>query len=404
MYKRIAIGLALTLLVALPATAQDYKKGQAAAKSRDFATAFKEWQPLAVKGHTRAQHSLGRLYHRGRGVPLDYAEAAKWYFKAAKRGHINAKYLLGAMHAKGRGVKKDDVEAVKWYRQAANRGHAWAQLNLGRMYAKGRGVKKDPVIAQMWFNLSAASGLKFGARAQARAARHMPPAQVAKAQQLAGAWTANHKEERLARARLAKQRKEKLARARLEKEMKEKLALARLERQRSLGVSKGAPRGETSGEISATQVRLPAPDRASIIMSPLLAPKPAAAMVKAPPRTFKTKKMVAKTPAKAKDRSPASKTSSAIVAALPPAPARAALRVQLGAVQSKARAEKEAERLTRAHGSLLDGLKIVPVLADLGKRGVFYRLRAGPLGDHAQAGSLCRKLLDRQQDCIVIKP
>ena len=86
------------------------------------------------------------------------------------------------------------------------------------------------------------------------------------------------------------------------------------------------------------------------------------------------------------------------------ATARGDFRVQLGAVRSKARAVKEAKRLISLHKRTLGRLTIVPVRADLGSRGVYYRLRVGPFPDRATADSLCRKLSARQQNCIVVKP
>jgi len=49
-------------------------------------------------------------------------------------------------------------------------------------------------------------------------------------------------------------------------------------------------------------------------------------------------------------------------------------------------------------------LKIGIVRADLGTRGVYFRLRAGPLKDRAAADALCRKLAGRKVGCIVVKP
>ena len=42
--------------------------------------------------------------------------------------------------------------------------------------------------------------------------------------------------------------------------------------------------------------------------------------------------------------------------------------------------------------------------ADLGAKGVFYRLRAGPLADEKAARQLCRELTKRQVGCLIIKP
>jgi hypothetical protein len=85
----------LTLLVALPATAQNFQRGLDAAKRGDYGTALLEWRPLAAKGHASAQYNLGFMYEEGRGVPLDRIEAAKWYRKAAEQGHANAQRSLG---------------------------------------------------------------------------------------------------------------------------------------------------------------------------------------------------------------------------------------------------------------------------------------------------------------------
>ena len=196
-----AMGLALALLVALPATAQDFKKGRDAAKRGDYATAFKQWQPLAVQGHARAQHQLGIMYHNGRGVPLDEGEAVKWWLKAAKRGHSNAKYLLGVMYTRGGGVPRNEAEAAKWFRNAADRGHARAQFELGKMYAKGWGVPRNPVLAHMWFSLSAAKSNKHhSATRRDRAARRMTPTQIVEAEKLRYAWTENYNKVKVARA------------------------------------------------------------------------------------------------------------------------------------------------------------------------------------------------------------
>ena len=67
--RRTAIGVVLALLVALPATAQDFEKGMQAHKRGDYATAFKNWRPLAAKGIVAAQFNLGLMYAQSQGVP-----------------------------------------------------------------------------------------------------------------------------------------------------------------------------------------------------------------------------------------------------------------------------------------------------------------------------------------------
>ena len=56
----------------------DYNKGIAAYEMGDYATALREWTPLAEQGDALAQSSLGFMYEKGRGVPTDYKTAVKW--------------------------------------------------------------------------------------------------------------------------------------------------------------------------------------------------------------------------------------------------------------------------------------------------------------------------------------
>lgn len=84
-------------------------------------------------------------------------------------------------------------------------------------------------------------------------------------------------------------------------------------------------------------------------------------------------------------------------------PRRGVFRVQLIAVRSKARAVREAERLNRLHRSVLGSLEIVPVQVDLGRRGIFYRLRTGRFHNRLTATTLCRQLAALNQGCIVVK-
>ncbi len=129
----------------------------AAFKRGDYATAIREWRPLAEQGDAKAQYGLGLMYNEGKHVPQDYAEA------------------------------------VRWYRKAAEQGYADAQYNLGIMYKNGRGVTQDFVQAHMWFNLAASSFPPGEDRDQAVKnrdiiAEKMAPAQISEAQKLAREW------------------------------------------------------------------------------------------------------------------------------------------------------------------------------------------------------------------------
>ena len=117
--KRLAAVAILAWPLALLA---DFQAGLIAYEQGDYATALKEWQPLAEQGDATAQYNLGLMYAQGKGVP------------------------------------QDDAKAVRWYRKAAEQGLAAAQTNLGLIYSQGNGVPKDYVHAYVWYNLAAAQG------------------------------------------------------------------------------------------------------------------------------------------------------------------------------------------------------------------------------------------------------
>ncbi|MDX9862375.1 MAG: SPOR domain-containing protein [Rhodospirillales bacterium] len=79
--------------------------------------------------------------------------------------------------------------------------------------------------------------------------------------------------------------------------------------------------------------------------------------------------------------------------------------VQLAAVRSREAADAEWERLRKRHSDLLGDLDLSVMRADLGPdKGVFFRLRAGPLANEAAAQSLCQKLSERKIGCLVVRP
>ncbi len=62
----------VVVLVAAPAWA-DFKTGMEAYERGAYATALKEWRPLAEQGDALAQGLLGLMYAKGQGVPPDDA-------------------------------------------------------------------------------------------------------------------------------------------------------------------------------------------------------------------------------------------------------------------------------------------------------------------------------------------
>jgi hypothetical protein len=116
---RFTSSLVLSIVcLAVPASA-DYKAGEDAYTRGDYATALREWRPLAEQGHAGAQYYLGVLYDFRKGVPQDFAAARQWYEKAAAQGHAGAQNNLGGLYEFGHGVTQNDVLAYMWYSIAA---------------------------------------------------------------------------------------------------------------------------------------------------------------------------------------------------------------------------------------------------------------------------------------------
>ena len=63
-----------------------------------------------------------------------------------------------------------------------------APYSLGVMYENGEGVTQDYIQAHMWFNLAAAHGYENASKHRDDLAKKMTPADIPKAQALAGEW------------------------------------------------------------------------------------------------------------------------------------------------------------------------------------------------------------------------
>lgn len=104
---RFLIVLVLSLIcLATPACAE-YQTGLDAAKRDDWATALREWRPLAEQGNAAAQNNLGMPHFRG---------------EAAAQGSVDAQLTLGVGYENSQGVPQDFVQAHQWYNLAAANG------------------------------------------------------------------------------------------------------------------------------------------------------------------------------------------------------------------------------------------------------------------------------------------
>ena len=358
MLKCVSKAVVLAFLVALPAAGQEFEKGLDAYNNGDYGTALSGLQPMALKGERRAQHYLAFMYLRGKGVPQSDSKAVTWFRRAAEQGHMKAQYNLGVMYHIGLGVKQNDAQAVRWFRAAADQGHSEAHQNLIFMRSKGRRLKADTASAQAEISgrIKAAKKRRDFRRPLASA---QPPLPRPKPQ--------NVKSKTI--DVIAAPPQTVVLNKPAEKTI---MAVRPTEKSKNKSEVKTTPMAAPALVTSATQSDNAPPPKPSAIKS----------------KSMRNKKQTA--------LAIPSKTTQAA----PPED----FHVQLGAIKLKARAIQEAGRLNRMHKTVLGDLKIVPVRSDLGKRGIFYRLRAGPLNGWSSANSLCRELSVRKQRCIVAKP
>ena len=115
--KHLTAIFCLTLVILLGSAGNsesaDFQKGLTAAQSGDFATALREWTPLAKQGDVNAQYNLGVMYDQGDGVSQDYKTAVKWYTLAAKQRHAFAQSNLGQMWSKNHRVSAGVTQVVE---------------------------------------------------------------------------------------------------------------------------------------------------------------------------------------------------------------------------------------------------------------------------------------------------
>lgn len=159
-----------------------------------------------------------------------------------------------------------------------------------------------------------------------------------------------------------------------------------------------------------TEKLLPPPEQAAP-QAARVTPAEATATVAAPtqvvtprPEPAQVPTASATAPAKPPAPTPATAATAAVAAPKPatPPPAGATWRVQLGAQREMAAAENDWKRISAKYADVLGGLTPAYERADLGDKGVFLRLQAGPVTE-ARAREICDRLKAVNQGCLVVR-
>lgn len=172
------------------------EEGIAAYNKKDYATAKKEFRPLAEAGDTQAQLLMGLMYDNGLGGQRDYALAFHWYRQAAEQGVARAQFNLGQLYEAGDGVTRDLELALHWFAKAADNGFAEAQYRYGLALSDDKLLPRDEIAAYQWLSLAAAQPVEGAAQAAAardRLAHGMRAEDIATARQRAEQWLKQHR-------------------------------------------------------------------------------------------------------------------------------------------------------------------------------------------------------------------
>src|SRR5262245_59925618 len=190
-WLRILSSCAFAILnFAIVTAGSDLEAGKRAYRQQDYATALKEFSPLAEQGNAEAQLGLGKMLLLGQGVLRDPEQAVKWLTASALQGNAEAQFFLGSYYLL---PHRDVAAGAKWLRLSAEQGNQDSQLLLGKAYLQGdKDLPRDLVQAEMWLRLAAKNNLGFYETELRTAEGQMSPPEIARGKALAEAWKRKH--------------------------------------------------------------------------------------------------------------------------------------------------------------------------------------------------------------------
>jgi outer membrane biosynthesis protein TonB len=158
------------------------------------------------------------------------------------------------------------------------------------------------------------------------------------------------------------------------------------------------PRPAPPSQAATANAPQPAPpSMPSVDTAPQTAgPTPAPQVATAPPPTA----VAPPTPVAPKAAAPA----PAVPKVAPTLPVGGSYRLQLGALKTEDAAKAEWLKLQRQNSDVLGKLSLSISRVELGAKGTYYRIQAGPIADEGRAAQSCAALKSRSVSCILVKP
>jgi TPR repeat protein len=301
----------------------------------------------------RADFAAGNdAFERG-----DYDTAFREWAPLAKAGDARAQLGLGALYESGQGVPAPDLaQAVAWYRAAAAQGLPAAQNNLAVLYVDGRGVPRNPVMAGELWQVAATAGHPLAQFNLALAFER--GIGVARDYYAAARWYAEAGNSGQADAAFALSEMYRTGRG-----IPRHGELARLWHEAAQQLGGSLKRREDFIAVL--------PSRRAVAAKPSAPPTPPEAAPAAGPL---------------------------------PAADPGAFAVQLASLPSEAEAAAAGDGLKARYPDLLGAVALQVRRADLGDKGVWYRVLAGPFAARRAATDLCARLhaAATPADCLVV--
>lgn len=323
-------------------------EGVAAVTVGDYQKAIAEFQPLAAGGDPAAQYQLAKIYLEGRGPADGLPQGIDLMTKAANGNHPEAQAQLGLMYAMGLGVQVDNVQAYDWLSKAITALPDGTRRTVAE-------ANRDAVLKRMNASQQAAVGASTAKPAQEATSKPAAPAKPA--QEVASKPAATTA---------------KPAATTTTKTVTE--AASKPVATESKAATTTTNAAATTAKPAATEAPAKTPEKSAV--------KPAEKPVEKPAQVASTE------PAAAATADPKAKPTG--------------VRIQLVSMPSEAAAWDAWKRISGKYSAQVTGLTAMVESADLGTKGMFYRVQTGPFTTVAAAQERCTAMKAAGLDCLVV--
>ena len=416
--KRILLVTTLLAALATPVYA-GVNEGVAAATAGDYARAFAEFEPLANAGDPVAQYYLAKLYLEGRGPADGVARGVDFMTKAANGGYPEAQAQLGLMYAMGMGVPVDNVKAHDLLTKAlvalpdgvrravaeANRDTVLQRMTPAQRTAlASRTLSTEPSPAEAAATITpSTTAVAAMAPKPAVTETKAAEAKTPETKQVAAANPApTVPVTPAAKPEAPLVKPEAAAKPADAKPAVTKPAATQTATQTKPADTKPTDKPATTVTADSKPAEAKPATPKPTTTQTAAADKPAETKPADKPATVTANSKPADKPAGAKP------TTTQTASATPATPAteaqvKAGARIQIASLPTEDGAWAGWKDLSAKYKDQLTGLTPVVESADLGTKGIFYRVRVGPFENVAAATARCDALKQAGLDCLVVK-